>query len=64
VLFRPSRGPVNPRFLNWRVGLFFLGAGIWIGALIVDRPQFTGIAIAVLFLGLILGLIGRRSGSD
>lgn len=63
-MFRPSREPGNPRFVNWRVGLFFLGAGIWIGALITGRPEFTGVAIAVLFLGLVLGLIGRRSGSD
>jgi hypothetical protein len=63
-MFRPSRGPGSTRFLYARVASFFLGAGIWIGAVIADRPQFTGLAIGVLFVGLILGLVGRRREPD
>lgn len=63
-MFRPSRGPGNQRFLFARVAAFFLGAGIWIGALLFDRPGFTGLAIAVLAIGLILGLLGRRGEPD
>lgn len=63
-MFRPSRSSSSRRFLYGRVAAFFLGAGIWIGAIIADRPGFTGLAIVVLALGLILGLIGRRGESD
>lgn len=59
-MFRPSRGSNSRRFLYGRVAAFFLGAGIWIGAVIADRPGFTGLAIAVLGFGLVLGLFGRR----
>lgn len=47
------------RFTWWRVGLFFLAAGIWIGGVVAANEIATGVAIVVLFVAVVLGLVGR-----
>lgn len=60
MVFRARRDRGSHRFVEWQVGLFFLAAGIWGGAIVVGRPEITGVAVAVLLVSLLLGVLGRR----
>lgn len=53
-------GPHPGRFLYTRVGLFFLGAGVWLGGVLVEDRRITGAALGILILAAILGLLDRR----
>ena len=57
---RTRRDRRSHRYVEWQVALFFLAAGIWVGAMIVGRPRITGAAVVVLFVALLLGVHGRR----
>lgn len=61
-LRRDGRRPFT-RLTPWRVGLFFLGAGTWVGGLLADEPLATGVAIGILLLAALLG-IAERGPSD
>ena len=63
IFLRRSHKGFN-RFTWWRVGLFFLAAGIWLGGVAAGNDVATGVAIAVLFAAVILGLIGRRDSGE
>lgn len=60
MVLRPRRDRRGHRFVEWQVGLFFLSAGIWLGAVLIGRPAITGAAVVLLFAALLLGVIGRR----
>lgn len=47
------------RFRNWKVALFFLAAGIWLGGVVADQPLVTGAAIVLLLIA-----VGLRFVSD
>lgn len=59
MIFRPDRGRRYDRLTPWRVGLFFLGAGVWIAGALSERPAVTGAAIVIVAVALLLGLLGR-----
>ena len=60
-MFLPSRSRGgSTRFLYTRVGLFFLSAGVWLAGVVIEDERFTGAAIFILLIALVLGLIGRR----
>lgn len=62
-MFFPRRSSVPaPKFLNIRVGLFFLAAGLWVAGATVGNTIVTGVAIVIALLGVALGLIARRMG--
>lgn len=63
-MLRPSRRGGRSRFLYWQVGLFFLGAGVWLGGVLTGRTAVTGVAIAILVAAMILGAMGRRGQQD
>lgn len=48
------------RFLTVRVGLFFLGAGIWLAGVMGENRAWTGAAVAVILAALILGIVARK----
>lgn len=60
MVLRPRRDRHGHRFVEWQVGLFFLAAGIWLGAVLIGRPALTGAAMVVLVAALVLGIVGRR----
>ena len=60
MVLRPRRDRYGHRFVNWQVGLYFLAAGIWLGAVITDRPSVTGVAVGILLVAVVLGIVGRR----
>jgi len=43
-----------------RVGLFFFAAGVWLGGYLAEQPLFTGAAIAIAVVGLVIGLVEQR----
>lgn len=57
------RGGYTP-LTPWRVGLFFFGAGIWVGGLVSENRSVTGAAIGVLVLAAVLGLVERARGRE
>ena len=48
------------RFLDARVGLFWLGALVWLVGIVLGIDLLTNAAIAILFVAMVLGLIARR----
>lgn len=54
---RSRRGGPD-RFLYAKVALFFLGAGFFAAGVITGRDWAVGVAIAVLFVGLLLRFVG------
>jgi uncharacterized membrane protein YiaA len=56
-LGRDRRG--GTRFLRWRVGLFLLGATVWLVGLFTDQPLLTGAAIFIILAALLLGILAR-----
>lgn len=48
------------RFLLWRVALFFLAAGVWLGGVLAENETATGLAILILLAAVVLGFVGRR----
>jgi hypothetical protein len=64
VFARRDRRPDPPWVLALRVGLFFLAAGVWLAGVIIDDGRFTGAAITLLLLGLLLGLLPRRPAPE
>jgi hypothetical protein len=52
------------RFLYAKVALFFLGAGFFFAGVVTGRDWAVGVAVAVLFMGVLLRLApGRRDES-
>jgi hypothetical protein len=45
--------------LVWRVGLFFLAAGVWLAGVLVNDNRLTGAAILILFVGILLRFLDR-----
>lgn len=52
------RRPFN-RYTAVRLGVLLLAAGIWVGGVLTDRPAVTGAAIALLLIGLGIGILER-----
>ena len=42
MVIRARRDRRSHRFVEWQVALFFLAAGIWVGAMIAGQPKITG----------------------
>lgn len=61
MFLRRDRRP-GGRFTLWQVGLFFLAAGVWLGAVIAGRPGITPVAIGIAVAAVLLGALGRRGG--
>ncbi len=52
-MFRPSRKDHGPDpGLNWKVGIFFLGAFLAFAGMWMEAQWLVGVAIGVLVLGL------------
>ncbi len=59
-MFRPSRKDYGPDpGLNWKVGIFFLGAFLAFAGMWMEAQWLVGVAIAVLVLGMALRFIPR-----
>ncbi|CAN5770062.1 hypothetical protein BH23GEM6_BH23GEM6_06590 [soil metagenome] len=63
-MFITRRNRRSSRFTIWKVGLLFLGAGVWIAGVIVENYQITAAAIIVVAIGLLLGLVERRRDDE
>jgi hypothetical protein len=59
-MIRPSRrnSGLDPA-LNWKVGVFFLGAFLAFAGMWMEAQWLVGVAIAVLVLGMALRFIPR-----
>lgn len=51
----------SSRLLGVRMALYFLGAGVWIGGALTDRPLATGSAIVILLVAFLLGRFGAST---
>jgi hypothetical protein len=59
-LFRASRKKTGPdRFLNAKIAIFCLGAGIAAVGIITERGWLVNVAIGVLLIGVALRFVGR-----
>jgi hypothetical protein len=54
-----SRSRRGGRLTVWKVGILFLGAGIWVAGVMAENFQMTAAAIIVVAIGLILSLVER-----
>ena len=64
-MIRPRRGgPPAGRYLLARVGLFFLGALVWLGGVVAGDRRVTGGAIAILAVAMLLGFLDRGAPPD
>ena len=62
MIFRHSREPRPPgRYLHHRMALFVLGAVAGGAGMATERPGLIYTGIGILALGMILGIIDRRS---
>jgi hypothetical protein len=62
VFFRRNRGQdPHPGLLAWRVGLFFLAAGIWVAGVIAGDDRIIGAAIVILVVAILLRLFANRA---
>ncbi len=57
-----SRNP-DP-FLDWKVAIFFLAAGIWLAGVISNRIWMSGAAILLLLVGILLRFLSRRRNEN
>jgi len=65
VLFRASREDrKGDRWLDLRLLLFVVGAAFAMIAIMLDIAWLVWVAIAVLFAGMILGLVRRRIATE
>lgn len=48
------------RYLEWRIGLFAVGAAVWIAGLVLGERLLTGSAIVFVLAAIALGLVARR----
>jgi len=66
MFIRRSRGrePDPPGVLSWRLGLFFLAAGVWLAGVVIGDDRVTGAAIVILLVAVVIRLFGRRSDVD
>ena len=60
---RTGRGGPD-RFLGWKLGIFFLGAGLFMAGAATGRQWAVAAAIGVLALGMVLRFLPGRSRSD
>lgn len=64
-MFVRRDGTSTTRYLTVRIGLFFLGAGIWVAGVLGENRAWTGAAMGVILAALILGTIARkRDGAE
>lgn len=63
-MFVRRDSPPATRFLAIRVGLFFLGAGIWVAGVMGENAVWTGTAVVVILAGVVLGVIARRNARE
>ncbi len=59
-MFARRDRPPATRFLAIRIGLLFLGAGIWVAGVLGENYGWTGVAIVVILAGVVLGIVARR----
>ncbi len=65
ALFHRRSGPVDTRFLEWRVALFTIGAGLGLaGSFYLHSRWMVDAAIVILVLGLALRLVPRPGGEE
>lgn len=51
------------RFVAVRIGLVFLGAGVWLAGLLAGNEGLTFAAILILLLALVLRVVDRSSAT-
>jgi hypothetical protein len=56
---RSRRNDPDPT-LFWRVGLLFLGAGMWFAGVLYGIEWMTLVAIGIVGIGIVLGMAARR----
>jgi hypothetical protein len=62
VIFRPSREPRGPdRWLNLKVAVFCLGAGIALVGIAADKNWVINLAIGVLAVGFLMRFLPRKN---
>jgi uncharacterized membrane protein YidH (DUF202 family) len=59
IFLRRDRSPVR-RLVAVRVGLFFLGAGIWLAGVMTENDRVTAVAIVVVGIAILMGAYLRR----
>ena len=64
MMFRVSREPGNERFLQLKVALLVLGAGVGVAGMTTDRIWLVNVGIAILVVGFILRLIRQRRDDE
>jgi hypothetical protein len=61
-IFRRPNAPT--RFLEWRVGLFFVAASLWLLSLLTGPDWLALLALVPLAAALLLGFLAGRDGGE
>jgi len=61
-LFRRPNAPTQ--FLEWRIGLFFAAAGVWLISLLTGPEWIALLALVPLGAALLLGYVAGRNGEE
>jgi cadmium resistance protein CadD (predicted permease) len=60
-VFGLDRSRQSGRSLEWKVGIFTVGATLALAGMYLDERWMTGLAIAVLLVGIAFRLVAERS---
>lgn len=63
MFIRRSRKKAD-RFVEWKVGFFFLGAALWIAGAILGLRWLSWGAIGVLLVGLLLRFVPEQQSRE
>jgi di/tricarboxylate transporter len=61
VWIKRRRRDAPDRFVNLKVGIFFLAAGLWVAGVVANLEWLTGAAILVLVVGFVLRVLASRA---
>lgn len=62
--FRLDRSRRAGRYLEWKVGLFSVGAVLGVAGMLLEEGWMTLVAIVVLLLGMLLRFLPDRGGES
>jgi hypothetical protein len=54
----------SDRFVEWKVGIFFLGAALWVAGAILGLQWLVWVAIGVLLIGVLLRFAPEEQSGD
>jgi len=59
-----SRSPRSTRYLAWKIRVFAVAAVVAVIGMAIDNPYVTGVALVLLFVGMLLRFLPEPKGSE